>query len=131
ASTKPSAFRDFKLQFMQRRSPDAASLTRDPAHETALTEAQGSILPLPFRRGEGRGEGTVRALNSGNIFQISTNSKPPGDRKPVYLEEQVCPEDKFDDLIGRSASLRAVLDQIKIVAPTNSTVLVLGETGTG
>jgi len=51
--------------------------------------------------------------------------------EPKYLEERVRPEDKFDDIIGRSASLRAVLDQVKIVAPTNSTVLVLGETGTG
>jgi len=47
------------------------------------------------------------------------------------LKEQVQPEDKFDDIVGRSASLRTVLDQIKIVAPTNSTVLILGETGTG
>jgi formate hydrogenlyase transcriptional activator len=49
----------------------------------------------------------------------------------LYLEERVRPEDKFEDIIGRSASLRAVLDQIKIVAPTDSTVLILGETGTG
>ena len=46
------------------------------------------------------------------------------------LEEEVRPEDKFEDIIGRSDSLRAALDQIKIVAPTNSTVLILGETGT-
>jgi len=51
--------------------------------------------------------------------------------EPKYLEERVRPEDKFDDIIGRSASLQAVLDQVKIVAPTNSTVLILGETGTG
>jgi len=49
----------------------------------------------------------------------------------MYLEEQVRPEDRFDDIIGRSDSLRVVLDQIQIVAPTDSTVLILGETGTG
>jgi len=48
-----------------------------------------------------------------------------------YLKEKVRMEDKFEGIIGRSASLRAVLDQVKIVAPTNSTVLILGETGTG
>jgi formate hydrogenlyase transcriptional activator len=53
------------------------------------------------------------------------------EEETFYLDEQVRPEDKFDDIIGRSASLRAALDQIKIVAPTNSTVLILGETGTG
>jgi len=47
------------------------------------------------------------------------------------LEAEVRPEDKFEDIIGRSDSLRAALDQVKIVAPTNSTVLILGETGTG
>jgi formate hydrogenlyase transcriptional activator len=47
------------------------------------------------------------------------------------LREPVRPEDKFDDIIGRSDSLRTVLDEVKIVAPTDSTVLILGETGTG
>lgn len=47
------------------------------------------------------------------------------------LDEEVRSEDKFEDIIGRSDSLRAALDQVKIVAPTNSTVLILGETGTG
>jgi formate hydrogenlyase transcriptional activator len=47
------------------------------------------------------------------------------------LAEKIRPEDKFEGIIGRSASLQAVLDQVKIVAPTNSTVLIQGETGTG
>src|SRR6202021_2858527 len=59
------------------------------------------------------------------------NSQRERQAEPKYLEEQVRSEDKFEDIIGRSASLRAVLDQVKIVAPTNSTVLILGETGTG
>jgi len=64
-------------------------------------------------------------------LQGSADRKRKRDDEPMYVEEQVRPEDKFDDIIGRSASLRAVLDQVRIVAPTNSTVLVLGETGTG
>jgi formate hydrogenlyase transcriptional activator len=47
------------------------------------------------------------------------------------LDEPQRPEDKLDGIIGRSASLRTALAQVKIVAPTDSTVLVLGETGTG
>lgn len=47
------------------------------------------------------------------------------------LDAEARPEDKFEDIIGRSDSLRAALDQVKIVAPTDSTVLILGETGTG
>jgi formate hydrogenlyase transcriptional activator len=38
---------------------------------------------------------------------------------------------EFDGIIGSSAALRAVLDQVRLVAPTGSTVLIAGETGTG
>jgi formate hydrogenlyase transcriptional activator len=53
------------------------------------------------------------------------------DEEMFDLDEQVRTEDKFEGIVGRSDSLRAVLDQIQIVAPTDSTVLILGETGTG
>ena len=38
---------------------------------------------------------------------------------------------EFDGIVGSSPALRAVLDQVRIVAPTGSTVLIAGETGTG
>jgi formate hydrogenlyase transcriptional activator len=41
------------------------------------------------------------------------------------------PPRKFEQLIGRSPALEAVLEQVKRVAPTGSTVLIQGETGTG
>jgi len=37
----------------------------------------------------------------------------------------------FEEIVGSSASLRQVLAQVAKVAPTDSTVLILGETGTG
>src|ERR1051325_4187917 len=40
-------------------------------------------------------------------------------------------ERPFEEFVGRSRALHAVLRQVEIVAPTDSTVLVLGETGTG
>jgi len=40
-------------------------------------------------------------------------------------------EAPFDDIVGSSAALRAVLSRVMKVAPTDSTVLVSGETGTG
>jgi formate hydrogenlyase transcriptional activator len=43
----------------------------------------------------------------------------------------VIPQHNFEEIVGRSAALRAVLDQVETVAPTESTVLILGETGTG
>src|SRR5262249_45872271 len=40
-------------------------------------------------------------------------------------------QQNFEGIVGRSAALRAVLDQVEVVAPTDSTVLIYGETGTG
>jgi len=47
------------------------------------------------------------------------------------LEDEVPDEPGFGGIIGRSSALRAVLREIRIVAPTDSTVLIYGETGTG
>jgi formate hydrogenlyase transcriptional activator len=52
-------------------------------------------------------------------------------QEKVYLEEEARTEHNFGDIIGQSAALREVLKQVEAVAPTDSTVLVLGETGTG
>jgi formate hydrogenlyase transcriptional activator len=49
----------------------------------------------------------------------------------LYLESEIRSEHNFEDIVGKSAALRRVLDQIAIVAPTGSTVLLHGETGTG
>jgi formate hydrogenlyase transcriptional activator len=49
----------------------------------------------------------------------------------LYLESEIRAEYNFEDLVGKSPALRKVLDQIEIVAPTGSTVLLSGETGTG
>jgi len=45
--------------------------------------------------------------------------------------EDVCAEDRFEEIIGTSAPLKFVLAEVQRVAPTDSTVLVLGETGAG
>ena len=49
----------------------------------------------------------------------------------LYLESEMQSEHNFEDIIGKSANLRKVLEQVTIVAPTDSTVLLIGETGTG
>jgi formate hydrogenlyase transcriptional activator len=47
------------------------------------------------------------------------------------FEPQVSPEYIFEDIVGKSPALQKVLQQVAIVAPTNSTVLLHGDTGTG
>src|SRR6266516_3499887 len=58
-------------------------------------------------------------------------AKLPDEQKTFRLGEPLRREDQFEGVIGCSASLREVFGQLKIVAPTDSTVLLLGETGTG
>jgi PAS domain S-box-containing protein len=48
-----------------------------------------------------------------------------------YLESEIQTELGFEEIIGQSPALREVLRNARIVAPTDSTVLLLGETGTG
>jgi formate hydrogenlyase transcriptional activator len=49
----------------------------------------------------------------------------------LYLEEEIKAEYNFAEIVGRSRALKVVLEQLKTVAPTDSVVLVCGETGTG
>ena len=48
-----------------------------------------------------------------------------------YLQEEIRTEHNFDEIIGRSGALKKTLKLVGQVAPTDSTVLILGETGTG
>jgi formate hydrogenlyase transcriptional activator len=48
-----------------------------------------------------------------------------------YLQEEIKSEYNFEEIIGRSPSLRGALAKVKQVAPMDATVLILGETGTG
>jgi formate hydrogenlyase transcriptional activator len=49
----------------------------------------------------------------------------------VYLQDEIRTELKFEEIVGTSDVLRRVLAELETVAPTDSTVLIYGETGTG
>ncbi|MEW6441661.1 MAG: sigma 54-interacting transcriptional regulator [bacterium] len=49
----------------------------------------------------------------------------------LYLEEEIQTQYDFEEIVGDSTALKRVLKQVEIVAPTDSTVLIQGETGTG
>jgi formate hydrogenlyase transcriptional activator len=52
-------------------------------------------------------------------------------QEKLYLEEEIRSAMNFDQIVGDSPALRHVLELVETVAPSNSTVLLLGETGTG
>src|SRR5260370_12073774 len=49
----------------------------------------------------------------------------------LYLQDEIRSDRPFEDIIGKSTALRRVLRQVETVAPTDATVLIYGETGTG
>jgi formate hydrogenlyase transcriptional activator len=52
-------------------------------------------------------------------------------QEKLYFEDEIRSEMNFAQIVGKSASLRRVLKQVETVAPTDSTVLIYGDTGTG
>ena len=53
------------------------------------------------------------------------------EHKALYLQEGIRSEADFAGIVGQSPTLREVLDLVEMVAPSDSSVLLLGETGTG
>jgi formate hydrogenlyase transcriptional activator len=66
------------------------------------------------------------SLAATNFCEVTRAEDPQ-----VYLQSEISSEYCFEDIIGKSAALKKVLQQVAIVAPTDSTVLLHGETGTG
>jgi formate hydrogenlyase transcriptional activator len=52
-------------------------------------------------------------------------------QEKLYLEDEIRTDANFEEIIGKSTALRRVLNHVETVAPTESTVLICGETGTG
>src|SRR5208283_420967 len=71
------------------------------------------------------------AIDNALAFQEIAELKDQLAKEKAYLEEEARTEHNFEDIVGRSDALRRVLKQVEIVAPTGSTVLIRGETGTG
>ncbi len=52
-------------------------------------------------------------------------------QEKLYLEDEIRSEMNFQEVVGQSAAIRRVLHEVETVAPSDSSVLILGETGTG
>jgi formate hydrogenlyase transcriptional activator len=116
--------------------------------------AKGDVqIPIIFITGYGDIPTTVRAMKAGAVEfltkpfldedllnaveqavkrsrQIEQLKKKPAEEKQ-YSEDELRSEISFSEIVGQSAALCRVLKQVETVAPTDSTVLIHGETGTG
>jgi formate hydrogenlyase transcriptional activator len=71
------------------------------------------------------------AVENARAFQEISNLTMRLNEEKLYLEDEITRQHDFTEIIGNSQALTAVLQQIRTVAPTDATVLLLGETGTG
>jgi formate hydrogenlyase transcriptional activator len=62
-------------------------------------------------------------------YQQATKDRDKETKQRIYLEEEIRAE--FREIVGGSPALKTVLSLVSVVAPTDSSVLILGETGTG
>jgi len=71
------------------------------------------------------------AVENMMVYEEITELKSRLEQENLYLQEEITDEHGFSEIIGNCSALRHVLHQIDMVAPTGSTVLITGETGTG
>lgn len=71
------------------------------------------------------------AVENACTYQQITDLRDKLAQEKLYLEDEIRAELNFERIVGNSPSLRRTLQQVEVVAPTDSTVLIHGETGTG
>ncbi len=71
------------------------------------------------------------AIENAMAFHEISELKDKLAQEKLYLEEEIRGEMNFENIVGNSPTLKHVLELVETVAPNDSTVLLLGETGTG
>ncbi|HMH11998.1 MAG TPA: sigma 54-interacting transcriptional regulator [Edaphobacter sp.] len=71
------------------------------------------------------------AVQNMQSYQEIANLKARLEKENVYLREELRAEHNFEEIVGNSPALLKALHAVEQVAPTDSTVLIYGETGTG
>jgi formate hydrogenlyase transcriptional activator len=93
-------------------------------HEHDFTPAESELLSQVAQQ-------VAIAVENALAHQEAQALKERLAKEKLYLEDEIRTEHNFEEIVGDSDALKRVLKQVEIVAPTDSTVLVLGETGTG
>ncbi len=94
------------------------------SRENAFSEADVRLLSQCAKQ-------IAIAVENVLAYQEIANLKDKLNKEKLYLEDEIRSELNFKEILGESPAIKQVLRQVGIVAPTDSTVLILGETGTG
>jgi transcriptional regulator with GAF, ATPase, and Fis domain len=119
--------------------PDLTPPEYAPLDELAHEEGLRFGACTPFEKELLRKDGTrVPVLVATAVLKLSpfrwitfVQDLRQRDRVESVEDKDVEPERDFEEIVGTSAALRRVQRQVEVVAPTDATVLILGETGTG
>lgn len=95
------------------------------------SKQEGTFLPQDVNLLKQIGAQMGIALDHARAYREIAELRDKLAEEKSYLEGEICSELNFEEIVGDSLPLRRVLEQAKTVAPSNATVLVLGETGTG
>jgi formate hydrogenlyase transcriptional activator len=71
------------------------------------------------------------AIENMKSYEEIATLKARLEKENIYLREEIRTEHNFEEIVGNSPALLAVLRAVEQIAPTDSTVLIYGETGTG
>jgi formate hydrogenlyase transcriptional activator len=100
------------------------TLTVISLQENAFSEDDAELLA-------GIGAQVAIAIENGLAYQEIAELKDKLSKEKLYLEDEIRTQYNFEEIIGDSPALKKVLKQVETVAPTDSTVLIQGETGAG
>src|SRR6266481_5964024 len=98
-------------------------------HWVKTTNIAGSSIGYnPYHDEQGR---LTRWYATGTDIEHRKRAEDRTRNENVALREEIDRDLLFEEIVGSSDAIRQVLEQVAKVAPTNSTVLISGETGTG
>jgi formate hydrogenlyase transcriptional activator len=95
------------------------------------SKAEGVFVPRDVSLLKQIGAQMAIALDHARAYREIAELRDKLAEEKSYLEGEICSELNFEEIVGDSLPLKRVLDDAKTVAPEQSSVLILGETGTG
>jgi formate hydrogenlyase transcriptional activator len=147
STRKAATFNEQDLRKLTQESPDARHLLDEGVqtfcsvplllHDRVLGALNiGSRRPDAFDAQEVElltdvAQQIAIAVENAQAYRQITELQEKLAKEKFYLEEEIRAEHNFEEIVGESAPLRRVLKELETVAPTDSTVLIRGETGTG
>ena len=119
-----SGFRSFVVVPLMVRGRSIGTLNVASQTPNQYSEAEAEFLQEVANQ-------VAVAVENMNAYEEIASLKARLEAENVYLKEEIRTEHNFQEIVGNSPALLSALRKVEQIAPTDSTVLILGETGTG